>query len=81
MKYTSNKSGLRFEKETANFSKLGDSENKVVIRPDEKFQEIDGFGGAFTDSVGINILSLEEDIQNKLMRYNFLYFSYKQQNL
>lgn len=68
LKYTSNKDGLRFEKEEGNFVKTTDQNNTILILSDKTFQKINGFGGAFTDAVSINILSLEEDVRNKLMR-------------
>lgn len=67
LKYTSNKNGLRFEKETGQFTNAEETAIKIVIKPDERFQKIVGFGGAFTDATGINLMSLDEDVRNKLM--------------
>lgn len=67
LKYTSNKDGLRFKKKTGVF-KNADSNNKIIINANETFQTIYGFGGAFTDSTGINIMSLDGEVREKLMR-------------
>lgn len=67
VKYTSNKNGLRFEKETGDFVNTSEKENKIFINSGEIFQNIVGFGGALTDSTGINVMSLDEDVRNKLM--------------
>lgn len=40
---------------------------KVNIDLGEEFQEIMGFGGAFTDAAGLNIQSLPEHLKHKLM--------------
>lgn len=68
LKFTSNQDGLRFEKEIGQFTNTSDSIKKITIKSDEVFQSIVGFGGAFTDSTCINIFSLEEKLQNDLMR-------------
>ncbi|GMS92747.1 hypothetical protein PENTCL1PPCAC_14922, partial [Pristionchus entomophagus] len=43
----------------------------VVIDSSTVFQEIMGFGGCFTDSTGINLVSLPKDAQELLMRQYF----------
>lgn len=68
-KYTSNKDGLRFEKETGHFVKTNKSENKIVVDIEDLVQKIHGFGGAFTDATGINIKSLDDDVRTKLMKW------------
>ena len=40
-----------------------------TLFPDIKFQTILGWGGAFTDSAGINIASLDSQAQDLLIRY------------
>lgn len=68
VKYTSNKNGLRFEKETGNFVNTSKPNNIIYINSDHVYQKIVGFGGALTDATGINLMSLEEDVRNKLMK-------------
>lgn len=67
VKYTSNKNSLRFDKETGYFTNIRETKRKIVIKPDKVFQKIIGFGGAFTDATGINLMSLDADVRNKLM--------------
>lgn len=68
--YESNKDGLRFRK---NYYKNGKSSITEVpvktkksltikIHQDKRKQSIWGFGGAFTDSTGINLLTLNESL-------------------
>lgn len=46
------------------------SSTKLTINGN-KYQKIFGFGGAFTDATGINIKSLSEDVQKKLLESYF----------
>lgn len=69
--YTSNKAGLRFQLEKKTFEKTKLSDNQIVINRTEKYQKVLGWGGAFTDSTGINIASLNENLQNKLLNSYF----------
>nr|CAH7746788.1 unnamed protein product [Callosobruchus chinensis] len=69
--YTTNKAGLRFSKKTNKFATGEDGYDNKVTVGDTVYQEILGFGGAFTDSTGMNILSLNESIQEKLLRSYF----------
>lgn len=68
LKYTSNDEGLRFEKETGNFTTTSYGENRITIDSEKVFQHIYGFGGALTDSTCLNILSLNENVRSKLMK-------------
>ncbi|KAH9370175.1 hypothetical protein HPB48_013097 [Haemaphysalis longicornis] len=43
----------------------------LVIDPSKAYQEIFGFGGAFTDSAGINIKSLPANMQDDLLKSYF----------
>ena len=65
--YTSTLSGLRMERKIENFNS-SDVEISVVIDHSVRYQKMHGFGGAFTDSAGINIKSLELNLQEYLMR-------------
>ncbi|XP_068893830.1 lysosomal acid glucosylceramidase-like isoform X2 [Tenebrio molitor] len=72
LRYTSNKAGLRFEKSTGSFittDRLFD--NKIVVNANDKYQTMMGWGGAFTDFTGININSLDEQAQDKLLESYF----------
>ena len=40
---------------------------RISIDPDLQMQTIIGFGGAFTDSAGLNIASVERDLQEQIM--------------
>lgn len=42
---------------------------RFKINTSKTYQKIKGFGGAFTDAAGINILSLSKGAQNNLLRY------------
>lgn len=65
-------SGLRFQKTTAPLL-AGRSSDVVTISVDARktFQPIIGFGGAFTDSVGINLASLSEKTRGRLLSSYF----------
>ncbi|EFA07058.2 lysosomal acid glucosylceramidase [Tribolium castaneum] len=69
--YTSNKAGLRFHLEKKKFESSNLLDNQIIINPKEKYQTILGWGGAFTDATGINIASLEEELQSKLLESYF----------
>lgn len=43
----------------------------LTIDTNKRFQKIKGFGGAFTDATGINILSLSQESQEHLLRSYF----------
>lgn len=69
--YTSNSRGLRFRKIVGRFQNPELYVYGVVIDKTKKFQEIVGFGGAFTDSTGINIGSLDNQTQDNLLNSYF----------
>lgn len=70
--YTSNKAGLRFAKSEGRFIESNEISDKTIqIHPNEKYQEIFGWGGAFTDSTGVNLNSLDEPAQDNLLRAYF----------
>ncbi|CAH1101247.1 unnamed protein product [Psylliodes chrysocephalus] len=71
IKVTSNQAGLRFQKEVGEFRKQNLTAENVIEIGTEKYQEILGFGGSFTDSTGINIKSLSEDLGNKIISAYF----------
>jgi glucosylceramidase len=69
--YTSNKAGSRFEQTTGQFEQSKAADNQILINSEQKFQTVLGWGGAFTDATGINIDSLDEQLQEKLLRSYF----------
>ena len=40
----------------------------LTLNPQNRYQNIDGFGGAFTDASGINIRNLSTEAQEKLLQ-------------
>lgn len=71
--YESNKRGSRFSKTSINFQDSSFHHNisevvSVVIDPSKTYQTVLGFGGAFTDSTGININALPERLQDDLIK-------------
>lgn len=68
--YESNKQGMRFNQKDLNFSS-SHTENqnvKITIDKSKRYQQILGFGGAFTDAAGINILGLPSRLQDQILR-------------
>lgn len=69
--YVSSKSGQRMN---LTIGKIGNSKNaprSLTINPEKRYQELIGFGGAFTDSAGINIKNLSDASQRKLLESYF----------
>uniref|UniRef100_A0A131Z3G7 Glucosylceramidase n=1 Tax=Rhipicephalus appendiculatus TaxID=34631 RepID=A0A131Z3G7_RHIAP len=68
--FESSKSGLRFER-TVLFRKETDPPDAnivlLVVNPGIRYQEIFGFGGAFTDSVGLNLRQLPTQLQDAII--------------
>lgn len=50
---------------------MSDKTNQILIDSTQKYQKILGFGGAFTDSTGINIKDLDQNAQNFLLKSYF----------
>uniref|UniRef100_A0A0N5B0T4 Glucosylceramidase n=1 Tax=Syphacia muris TaxID=451379 RepID=A0A0N5B0T4_9BILA len=70
--FVSTKCGKRFYREFRNFSTVRKRSASVIkVNPQQKQQSIIGFGGAFTDAVGINILALSPGAQENLLRSYF----------
>lgn len=72
--YESDKSGNRFRPHTGRIDDIATIYNDVAripltLDPDVKYQAINGFGGAFTDSAGINIKRLSDNAQDKLIEW------------
>lgn len=68
--YTSTQDGKRMQLSVNDFSK-NESENNVrlIVDSSETYQQIYGFGGAMTDAAALNIRSLSNDTQYKLLEY------------
>ncbi|CAN7983768.1 unnamed protein product [Ixodes hexagonus] len=80
--YESSKDGSRFLSTTielvphdSNLSALSAATSRthsvIKINRENKFQHVFGFGGSFTDSAGINIMSLREPLRDKLLESYF----------
>ncbi|XP_076179658.1 lysosomal acid glucosylceramidase-like [Ptiloglossa arizonensis] len=67
--YVTNKEGLRMQLSSVKFDTYESSPGDVLtINKAKKYQTVLGFGGAFTDSVGLNIKKLSLATQDQLMR-------------
>nr|XP_033320773.1 lysosomal acid glucosylceramidase-like [Megalopta genalis] len=71
--YETNKAGLRMQLSEGTFSSSSDVPTNVTltINRQKMYQKILGFGGAFTDSTGINMKKLSPATQMQLMRAYF----------
>ncbi|KAK3887921.1 hypothetical protein Pcinc_008004 [Petrolisthes cinctipes] len=68
---TSSKAGQRWNSSTARFKAPTDTRwNDVEVEVDASttYQSILGFGGAFTDAAGLNILTLPDELQEEVLR-------------
>ncbi|XP_042883603.1 lysosomal acid glucosylceramidase-like [Penaeus japonicus] len=69
---TSSRDGLRFSPETLVMEDAPAADSVVVrMNHNQEFQTMMGFGGAFTDSTGLNIVKLSEGAQDKVLRAYF----------
>lgn len=50
-----------------------DEGNVFLLDPTIRYQNIEGFGGAVTDSAGINLKSLPLAAQRKLIKYVYMF--------
>lgn len=68
--YVSNKAGLRMNMRRGEFNSCQQKSRPLtlIIDSTKKYQKILGFGGAFTDSAGINIKKLSEAAQDQIIR-------------
>lgn len=72
--YVTSKDGLRldfFGGEFGTCSPLDIFKTVLVVNTSDRYQSILGYGGAFTDSAGINIRKLSNATQDKLLRSYF----------
>ncbi|XP_051159839.1 uncharacterized protein LOC127280694 [Leptopilina boulardi] len=70
---SSSRDGLRFHVTNGKFGKeeQGRAYIKITIDNTKAYQNIIGFGSSMTDAAGINIKSLTEDVQDKLLESYF----------
>lgn len=70
--FKSAKEGLRFAKTTVPFGEASgskdDSSARLVINASVTYQEVFGFGGAFTDAAVLNIVSLPGNMQDDILK-------------
>jgi O-glycosyl hydrolase len=70
--YTSTKSGQRLQLTIKNFSNESANGILLIVDNKRKYQQIFGFGGALTDAVALNIKTLSNATQQKLLEYNII---------
>jgi len=71
--YTSSQNGDRFKRTVIQFSTTKKPKDTVTLKLDasQQFQEIFGFGGAFTDTVGINLNKLSDATKKTILTQYF----------
>ncbi|KYN01328.1 Glucosylceramidase [Cyphomyrmex costatus] len=71
--YTSTQDGKRMQSSVVNFTAKNESKINLVLTVDisEKFQKIEGFGGAMTDAAALNIKNLSNETQQMLFESYF----------
>ncbi|PAV80452.1 hypothetical protein WR25_22915 [Diploscapter pachys] len=72
--FTSSQDGVRLNQNTVSIipsAKIPENGTIIYVDASQTFQEIFGFGGAFTDSAGLNIASLGDKAQRNLLRAYF----------
>lgn len=71
--FESNKAGLRFETTTLAFDEgphqapWNEPAVSLTINPNKTYQEILGFGGAFTDAAALNIFALQSNLSKAII--------------
>lgn len=71
LQYASSKDGLRLHQYEGKFNARSINGITLTLSTNTIYQTIYGFGGAFTDAAGINILKLSNQTQNKLLESYF----------
>ncbi|XP_033219935.1 lysosomal acid glucosylceramidase-like isoform X2 [Belonocnema kinseyi] len=69
--YVSSKAGQRLNLTTGKIGNTKEGSTILTLNPEKRYQTIQGFGGAFTDSAGINIKNLSDASQQKLLETYF----------
>jgi len=67
--YTSTESGQRLQLTIENFSNKSANGTLLIVDTKRKYQKIRGFGGALTDAAALNIRTLSNATQQKLLEY------------
>ena len=70
---TSDKAERRLKEQKRSFQetsskKFGEGLLEFLVKQDEVFQSVLGFGGSFTDAVGRNIYKMSEKLQDDILR-------------
>ncbi|XP_069181035.1 lysosomal acid glucosylceramidase-like isoform X1 [Procambarus clarkii] len=69
---TSSRDGLRFNVETFPVSSEDDLDaEEITVNREDVYHTILGFGGAFTDSTGLNVVALSSQLQEHFLRSYF----------
>lgn len=66
--YATTKGGKRLYRTDGIMDNYVGSDNTIIINPKLTYQTIIGFGGAFTDSFGINMAQMSKDTQNNIIK-------------
>ncbi|KAF2880502.1 hypothetical protein ILUMI_25673 [Ignelater luminosus] len=69
--YTTSKSGKRLQRDVQSFTNNITRSTIIELDIKKEYQTIIGWGGAITDSVGINIRNLSTETQKKLLKSYF----------
>ncbi|CAJ0956498.1 unnamed protein product, partial [Mesorhabditis belari] len=69
--YTTNSAGKRMWREAILFENTQQYDYVITLDPTQQAQQIFGFGGTFTDAVGINLLSLNAYARQQLINTLF----------
>ena len=67
--YTSTEDGKRMQSSVMNFTAKNESDLVLTVDVNQKFQKIQGFGGAMTDAAALNIKTLSNKTQQILLEY------------
>ncbi|CAI5449246.1 unnamed protein product [Caenorhabditis angaria] len=69
--YTTSKKGKRLDRSELKAKKSGSAKIQFVVNATQKYQNIMGFGAAFTDASGINLLKLPQNMQDRIITQYF----------
>ena len=69
--YVTSKRGMRLHHSNGSIYQESNDKFNIFINAKKKYQSVIGFGGAFTDSAGLNVKKLSQASQDNLLRLNF----------
>ncbi|CAP37109.1 Protein CBG19964 [Caenorhabditis briggsae] len=69
--YTTSKKGKRMDRTELKHSTSSNAKTKVYVNGTQTYQQIMGFGAAFTDAAGINMLTLPQAMQDQIIQQYF----------